>query len=116
MARGRPPKSEVRQNLIEVLHVLKKGYGYELWKAYLEVFPAVSMRTIYYHLAKGTEYGLFRVKRVQVEPGDYSWGPDAEKVYYIVGPKAMPKKTARVRTALKEFLSERKAISRPASP
>lgn len=107
MARGRPPKSQVRENLIEVLHVLKKAYGYELFKAYVEVFPAVTMRTIYYHLHKGTELGLFKVKKVQVELGDYSWGPDAEKVYYIIGPKAMPKKTARVRTALKEFLSER---------
>ena len=108
MARGRPPKSEVRENLIEVLHVLKKGYGYELYKAYVEVFPAVSMRTIYYHLHKGTEFGLFKVKKVQVEPGNYSWGPDAEKVYYVIGAKAVPKKTVRVRTALKEFLSQRR--------
>lgn len=90
-----------------MLHVLKKGYGYELYKAYIKVFPAVSMRTIYYHLHKGTEFGLFKVKNVQVEPGNYSWGPDAEKVYYIIGAKAMPKKTVQVRTALKEFLSQR---------
>ncbi len=107
MARGRPPKSQVRENLIEVLHVLKRGYGYELYKAYIIVFPAVSMRTIYYHLRKGTQYGMFKVQRVQVEPGDYSWGPDAEKVYYIVGPKGMPKKNPRVRASLKEFLSQR---------
>ncbi len=107
MARGRPPGSGVRENLIEVLHVLKKGYGYGLYKAYLEAFPKVSMRTIYYHLRQGTKYGLFKVKKVQVEPGNYSWGPDAEKVYYILGPKANPKKLPRVRKTLKEFLKQR---------
>lgn len=107
MARGRPPKSQVRENLIEVLHVLKRAYGYELYKAYIIVFPAVSMRTIYYHLRKGARYGMFKVQKVQIEPGDYSWGPDAEKVYYIIGPKGMPKKDPRVRASLKEFFQLR---------
>ena len=109
MARGRPPKSEIRQNLVEVLHVLKRAYGYELYKAYLEVFPKVSMRVVYYHLKMGCKLGLFRVERVLIEPGEYSWGPDAEKVYYVVGWKALPQKQRRVRDALRGFLAERKA-------
>jgi len=99
--RGRKPGSEVRENLIEVLHVLKRGYGYQLYKAYVEVFPKVSMRLIYYHLRKGCEFGLFRVEQVTLVPGDYSWGPDAQKVFYSLGPKALPKKLQRVRDALR---------------
>ena len=109
MARGRPPGSRVRENLIEVLHVLKRAYGYELYLAYREVFPPVAMRTIYYHLRKGTQYGLFRVETVRVEPGSYSWGPDAERVYYVLGPRARPRRSVRVRQELKGFLAQRES-------
>ena len=47
MPRGRPIKSAIRQNVVEILYFLKKGYGYDIYKAYRDIFPAVTMRSIY---------------------------------------------------------------------
>jgi len=54
MAKGRPVKSEIRQSVVEILYYMKQGYGYEIYKAYIAIFPKVTMRSIYYHLKKGT--------------------------------------------------------------
>ena len=53
MARGRPISSQIRQNIIEILFYLKKGYGYSIARIYNEIFPPVHIRSIYYHLRKG---------------------------------------------------------------
>ena len=90
MPRGRPIKSEIRQNIIEILFFMKKGYGYDIYKAYTAVFPKVTMRSIYYHLKKGTDLGEFKVEKIEKEKGDYSWGGEAEKIYYALGDKAKP--------------------------
>ena len=90
MPRGRPVKSEIRQNIIEILFFLKEGYGYELYKAYIAIFPKVTMRSIYYHLKKGLVLGEFKVSKVEREKGEYSWGGEAEKTYYSLGEKAKP--------------------------
>ena len=39
MARGRPVKSQIRQNIVELLFFLKEGYGYDLFRMYKEIFP-----------------------------------------------------------------------------
>ena len=64
MARGRPVKSNIRQNIAELLNVIKEGYGYEVAKKYLEIFSAVSQRVIYYHLKKGVTLGEFKISKV----------------------------------------------------
>ena len=102
MRKGRPPQSEIRQNVIEILHHLGKGYGYQICKIYKEVFPSVSGRSIYYHLRKGVQLEEFAVEKIEQEAGDYSWGSLAEKIYYKLGEKAAPKGNDR----LKEFLTK----------
>ena len=69
---------------------MKKGNGYEIYKAYVKIFPKVTMRSIYYHLKKGTALHEFKVSKVEKEKGDYSWGPEAEKIYYRLGEAAKP--------------------------
>jgi hypothetical protein len=97
MPRGRPIKSEIRQNIVEILYFMKRGYGYDIYKAYIAIFPKVTMRSIYYHLKKGTELGEFRVEKIEKEKGDYSWGGEAEKIYYALGEKAKPAMNEQVR-------------------
>jgi len=90
MPRGRPIKSEIRQNIVEILFFMKKGYGYEIYKAYVALFPKVTMRSIYYHLKKGVDLNEFKVEKIEKEKGDYSWGGEAEKIYYALDDKAKP--------------------------
>jgi len=90
MGKGRPVKSEIRQNIIEILHYMKEGYGYEIYKAYIVIFPKVTMRSIYYHLHKGLDLGEFKKSKVEMSKGDYSWGGEAEKIYYALDENAKP--------------------------
>ncbi|MBU0627858.1 MAG: hypothetical protein KKC75_01605 [Nanoarchaeota archaeon] len=90
MGRGRPVKSQIRQNIVELLYFMKEGYGYDIYRQYKELFPPVSMRVIYYHLRKGSALGEFKVNKVIKENGDFSWGSEAEKVYYSLGDDAQP--------------------------
>ncbi len=90
MPRGRPPNSEIRQRLVEILAKLGKDYGYNIYKLYTQIFPKVSMRVIYYHLNKGVELGIFKAEKVLVNDTHYSWGETAERVYYSLGKDAMP--------------------------
>ena len=62
-----------------------------------DLFPVVTLRLIYYHLRKGTELGEFEVAEVKKTKGNYSWGPEAEKIYYKLGPKAKPTADANVK-------------------
>ena len=91
MARGRPTRSVIRQNIIEILFFLDKCYGYDIAKIYNEVFPPVTQRSIYYHLKKGVNLGEFEVHEIREEKGDYSWGRVVEKIYYSLGPQAEPR-------------------------
>ena len=95
--KGMPVQSEIRQNVVEILSVVGKGYGYGIYKIYKDVFPKVTMRVIYYHLQKGIQTQEFSIDNIQKEKGDYSWGGEAEKIYYKLGPKAKPKGDPRVR-------------------
>jgi hypothetical protein len=88
MRRGRPVGSSVRQNVLEILHVLGRAHGYQIYKVYKDLFPKVTLRVIYYHLKKGQDLGELVIDRVEKEQGDYSWGTEAEKIYYKLGPKA----------------------------
>lgn len=97
MPRGRPAKSQVRQNLLEVLYYLESGYGYDLYKVYSAIFPKVTMRLIYYHLQKGVSLGEIKMNKVVKEKGNYSWGENVEKIYYELGENARPLGNSRVK-------------------
>ena len=99
MKRGRPAKSVIRQNLVEILCFMGTGYAYEIYKAYSEIFSNATMRSIYYHLHKGVQTEEFIVKAIKKEQGNYSWGPEAEKTYYALGPAA----TAHMLQTVKQY-------------
>lgn len=102
MQRGRPVKSEIRQNIIEILAVIGKSYGYRIHKIYNEIFPQTTRENVYYHLRKGVKLGEIAVEEVKQEQGDYSWGRIVEKTYYKTGPKAQPKGDERVKQFFKK--------------
>ena len=103
MPRGRPIKSQIRQNIIEILNVMGRGYGYAIHKIYKEIFPECTREVVYYHLKKGVKLGEFAVDEVKQEKGDYSWGGTVEKTYYKLGPNANPAGDTRV----KEFFEKK---------
>ncbi|MFH1316355.1 MAG: hypothetical protein ABII01_02450 [Candidatus Woesearchaeota archaeon] len=94
--KGRPIKSQIRQNIIEILHHMKRAYGYDLYRIYVEIFPKVTLRSIYYNLKKGVDLEEIRIDKIEREKGNYSWGEEAEKKYYAIGKKADVKDDKRV--------------------
>ncbi len=107
MNRGRPVFSEIRQNIIEILFYLGKGYGYQVSKIYQKIFPACTREVIYYHLKKGVDLGEIIIKEVKKEHGDYSWGQDVTKTYYSIGPNAKPKGSDRVKNEIEKVLQQK---------
>lgn len=110
--RGRPVRSEIRQNIIEILFYLEKGYGYQIAKLYKEIFPPVSQRLIYYHLRKGVKTKEIERDKIETEKGEFSWGNSVEKVYYTLGSRAEPKGLERVKIVVKGIVGgvERKEL------
>ena len=90
MGRGRPVSSAIRQNIVEMLYFMARGYGYDIYKAYIDLFPRATMRSIYYNLNKGLALAEFEIEKVEKEKGNYSWGETAEKIYYRLGKNARP--------------------------
>lgn len=82
MSRGRPKGSIVRSNIYSILYHSPDMYGYELHKAYCDLFENVTLRNIYYHLSKGVDENSLSVKESNLEKGDYSWGTSATKKRY----------------------------------
>lgn len=103
MERGRPLKSKIRQNIVEILYFMGEGYAYDIYKIYVELFPRVTMRSVYYNLNKGAATQEFVIKEIKKEKGNYSWGPEAEKTYYALGPAAVP----IIMPAVKEYFEKR---------
>lgn len=89
--RGRPTFSVIRQNMVEILHVIGEAYGYQIYKAYKDLFDPITLRVIYYHLKKGKALGEFEVAGIKKTQGSYSWGLEAERIFYKLGPNAKPK-------------------------
>lgn len=102
--RGRPVKSQIRQNIVEILYYLGRGYGYQLAKIYNEIFPQVTQRSIYYHLRKGMQTKEIEIHRIEEEKGQFSWGSVVEKKYYALGDKAEPKGNEKIQEFLKRFV------------
>lgn len=94
---GRPLKSEIRQNLVEILFFKKKAFGYELHKIYNKIFPKCTSRVVYYHLRKGAQMNIFKITEIISERGDFSWGYAAERIYYELGHNAAPIMDERVK-------------------
>ena len=97
MPRGRPVRSEIRQNMVDLLESMNSGYGYDIYKSYIAIFPKVTLRSIYYHLKKGVALGEFTVSKIEKEKGDFSWGSEVEKIYYSLGQNAKPTGNERVK-------------------
>ncbi len=100
MARGRPVGSPARQNIIEILYHMGSAHGYQIYKVYKEIYPQITLRAIYYHLKKGVSIGELEVEDIKKEGGEYSWGTEAEKTYYKLGPQANPRNDPRVKMYL----------------
>jgi hypothetical protein len=97
MIRGRPIKSEIRQNMVEILFVLGEASGYDIYKIYIEIFPKITLRSIYYHLKKGCSINEFKISKIEKVTGNFSWGSQSEKKYYSLGDFAKPKGDERVK-------------------
>lgn len=89
--RGRKPNSEIRDNIVELIYFFGEGYGYDLYKKYTKAYGKISMRSVYYHLTKGVDLGVFRIKNIESVEGNYSWGPKAQRVVFSLGGQAQPK-------------------------
>lgn len=100
MKRGRPVGSNVRQNILEILHFVGSAHGYHIYKVYKQIFPKITLRGVYYHLKKGIELGELEVDGIKKTSGDYSWGSEAEKIYYKLGKNAKPRGDPRVKIFL----------------
>ena len=101
--RGRPIKSEIRQNLIEILYFKKNACGYELHKLHNDIFPKCTQEVVYYHLKKGMSLKQFKIEKIISEQGDYSWGGTAEKIYYTLDVNAAPV----MNPAVKEYFEKK---------
>lgn len=86
--RGRPPGSATRDRVSEILSVIERGTGYDIFRIYRDVFGQITSRSIYYNLHQGVLLDAFEVDAVTVESGEFSWGGKAEKKYYKPGRKA----------------------------
>ena len=107
MARGRPVGSAMRQNVVEILAVLEKGYGYQIAKIYNEIFEPVTQRSIYYHLRKGVITREFELEEIKSEKGQFSWGESCEKTYYSLGKEAKPRGNAKVEEFVTQWVKGR---------
>lgn len=97
MGRGRPLKSKIRQNIVNILYHLRSAHGYEIYSHYKELFPQVTLRSIYYHLSKGLETKELILEEERKEKGEFSWGPETTRRYYALGPNANPRSSPRVK-------------------
>jgi len=95
--RGRPVRSQIRQNVVEIISCLGEAYGYQIAKIYNEIFPEVSQRSVYYHLRKGVQTKEIELHKIEVEKGEFSWGNSVEKIYYALGSSASPRGDDRVK-------------------
>ena len=100
MPRGRQPKSQIRQNIIEMLFFLKEAYGYDIYRQYITIFPKVTIRSIYYHLRKGVDLGEIKINKIEKSQGEYSWGSEAEKIYYGLDDNAKPTGNLQIKKVL----------------
>ncbi len=78
------PEHPIRKRIFDILQEYGPLHGYEIAKIYVERFGKVNLRLIYYHLYRGVKEGVFERVFEREEPGAYSWGRTARRVYYRV--------------------------------
>jgi hypothetical protein len=89
MPRGRPLKTDIRERIGLILSQVNFAYGYELFKIYKNVFGEIGLRNLYYNLKKGLQTGEFIIAHIEREPGSFTWGAEAQHIYYGAGPYMM---------------------------
>jgi len=94
---GRPLGSSVRQNIVEILAVHGPLYGYEIYKIYMDIFPKITLRSVYYHMKKGVAIKEFHVREISRKEGNYSWGTRTENIIYELDSAATPRGDSRVK-------------------
>lgn len=107
MPPGRPVKSNVRQNIVNIIYLAGPICGYDIFKIYRKVFGTAPMRLIYYHLKKGASIGELSIAEIRKDKGEYSWGSEVEKIYYELGEKAVPIIDERIRKKLKSVQNKK---------
>ena len=55
--KGRPTRSIIRDNLINLIKTNPGLAGYDYFKLYLSYYPKCTLRSIYYHLDKAVSLG-----------------------------------------------------------
>ena len=103
MKRGRPVGSQIRQRIVDILHFLGQGYGYQIHKIYKMAYDPCTREVIYYHLRKGVSMGEIAEAGVKREEGRYSWGGTVEKIYYKVGSKGNPSMDEAAQKAVEQY-------------
>jgi len=106
--KGRPTHSIIRQQIIELLHIMGEAYGYEIHRLHKAVFTPCTREVVYYHLKKGVSLGEIVIAKVVSEQGNFSWGPAVQKTYYAVGPSAKPNPDPQTIEKVKAILAQRK--------
>ncbi|MFH1424307.1 MAG: hypothetical protein ABIG20_01360 [archaeon] len=89
--RGRPFKSAIRERMQSILDGLGVAYGYEIYKVYRDAYAPIDIRSIYYHLNRGTLLGEFEEVATKEERGAFTWGPASTRKYYKLGLAATKK-------------------------
>lgn len=102
MGRGRPIKSAVRNRMQMIVDALGVTYGYEIHKAYEEIFEPIELRSMYYHLKKGVQLNDFEEIGVEKVKGPFTWGDVSIRKYYILGPEAGNRATEEVRKVIEK--------------
>ncbi len=108
MGRGRPPNSPVRDRMQMIVDALGVTYGYEIHKAYEEIFEPIELRSMYYHLKKGVQLNEFEEVGVEKVKGPFTWGDVSIRKYYILGPEAEKRATEEVQKIIENSDFERK--------
>jgi hypothetical protein len=86
------------QGIVDALGV---SHGYDIYKVYKDAFEPVDLRSIYYHLAKGTLLKEFKGVGVEKVKGNYTWGKESTRKCYILGPNATQKATDELHIIVK---------------
>ena len=101
--KGRPFKSNTRQNIEKILATMGMGYGYLVYKIYRKAYEKTSLRNIYYHLHTGVKLGEFIEIGSEEGKGDYTWGGKTERKIYTRGPNASQEKDPKAEEVMKEL-------------
>ncbi len=105
---GRPFGSKIRKNIVNLLFLMGKGYGYEIHKYYIELFVPCTREVIYYNLKKGLQTEEFKLDMVKIEQGNFSWGPQTRKLIYSLGKLANPNIDLDLKSKFDELVKKNK--------